>query len=269
MPSSEYAHADERAPAVEARERSEADPYEGDLRALTSSGVQLLQRSIGNRATTRLIQRMSVVEAVTAAREAGFTDETKATELATAKQRYDPVAKEWVTPSDETLWDEFYARYVELKSTGKVKFCPDYKKWEKGRLEKAKKKLEKENEAKTPIDVDNEGELRALWGPSARFDKQERTKTIAEMFSREGYKTEVWESKMSSSETPPMMIKIAEHPGIQLIEIHPGGGKHGAPYIRLSTPTRVIKVINKGLKAEYDPLGQTRADEIFVDIPGE
>jgi hypothetical protein len=62
-----------------------------------------------------------------------------------------------------------------------------------------------------------------------------------------GYKvTNIQESSRSSAkDNPPVLFDIVGHPMISKFEIHPGKGIHKAPYIRISTQTGMIKIINK------------------------
>jgi hypothetical protein len=160
---------------------------------------------------------------------------------------FDPVAKEWVVPDDMAVWEQFIAGYK--KSQGKMKIT--YADFAASKAKKA----EKESASKIPIDIEDDQQLRSLWGSGSVIDKMERVNAIREMFEKSGYKvTNVVESEKTSSKTPPMLFDIVGHPTITKFEIHPGGGIHKAPYIRISTQKGMIKVINSNSKPAYERL---------------
>jgi hypothetical protein len=162
--------------------------------------------------------------------------------------------------ADKKLREEYDAAVT--KSGGKMRIAFDA--WKEARNKKAASAKDKLK----PIDVNNEGQLKALWGGPARFDKWERATAIREMFTTAGYACSApVESTTSSSTTPPVLFEVQGHPTINQFEIHPGGGIHAAPYIRVSSNRGLIKVINNGLSTVYDPLGQTRAIYVDVAIP--
>jgi len=226
---------------------------------LTALRVQNLQRTFGNQATARMIQRMSVVEAVTAATEGGATGEQEEiTRLATEGKRFDPIGKEWVMPAREKLWDDFYALHKRS-----AKFQLSYKAWEEKQLAKG----DTSEDDKKVLDVNDHAQLKALWGPSPVFDKWERATAIAKMFTDGGVTVEAPEESKpgkTSSKTPPVLFKITDHKMITMFEIHPGGGIHKAPYIRISTQKGMIKVINSSVEPKYDQLQEKAV--IYIDV---
>ncbi|MFO0301861.1 MAG: DUF4157 domain-containing protein [Pseudanabaena sp.] len=170
---------------------------------------------------------------------------------------FDPVAEEWIAPDDMDMWERFIQSYT--KSQGKMRLT--YAQFE----ESAAKKAEKEAESKIPIDIENDQQLQSLWGSSAGIDKKERVEAIKQMFEESGYKVvDIVESTKSSSPTPPTLFNIEKHPTIAKFEIHPGGGIHKAPYIRISTQKGMIKVINKNSIPPYDKLSEKAVKYVEV-----
>jgi len=170
---------------------------------------------------------------------------------------FDPVANQWVVPDDMDVWNRFITGYE--KSKGKMK--QSYAEY----AEKAEKKAEKEQESKIPIDIEDEEQLRSLWGSESGINKQERVTAIVKMFEDSGYQVQnIIESTRSSSSTPPMLFDIVNHPTIVKFEIHPGGGIHAAPYIRISTQKGMIKVINKNSYPPYNKL--TELNVTYVEV---
>lgn len=80
---------------------------------------------------------------------------------------------------------------------------------------------------------------KALWGKSAD--------EIADVFRSQGYKVTIEQSTKGSGKAT--MIRI-EGGNINMIEIHPGGGRHGSSYIKVSTDKGIMKVVG-GSKADY------------------
>jgi len=77
-----------------------------------------------------------------------------------------------------------------------------------------------------------------LWGKSAE--------TIAAAFRKAGYKVIIKQSSKGSGKA--RIIVIQGHPKISQIQVHPGGGIHRGPYIKISTNNGKIKVINSKYK---------------------
>ncbi|MEH2014449.1 eCIS core domain-containing protein [Nostoc sp.] len=171
----------------------------------------------------------------------------KITDQECADILFDPVANQWVVPDDIGVWQTFIQGYK--KSNGKMKLT--YAEF----AERTAMKAEQAVASKIPIDIENEEQLRSLWGSRSDIDKMERISVIVEMFKKSGYKvTNIEESTRSSSSNPPMLFDIEGHPTIKKFEIHPGGGIHQAPYIRISTHKGMIKVINKNSDPAYNRL---------------
>ena len=78
--------------------------------------------------------------------------------------------------------------------------------------------------------------LKKIWGKTAD--------EIAEAFIEKGYSVDIKQSTRGSGKAT--LIYIPDHPNISLIEVHPGGGKHGGAYYRISTTQQgKIKVVDK------------------------
>ena len=170
---------------------------------------------------------------------------------------FDPVAKISVVPDDKEIWEQFINGFK--KSNGKMNITfKDF-------AANAVKKAEKEEAGKHPVDINDKSQLAALWGSSSTIDKAERVLAIAKMFTDAGYEViNIVESSRSSSNTPPMLFDIRDHPTITKFEIHPGGGIHNAPYIRISTQKGMIKIINTASKPAYDRL--TEKNVMYVEV---
>ena len=239
--------------------------WEGPLPLLT------LQRLVGNQAVARLIgrrgsaghilvQRMSNEAAAAVAEKHGVTKEDAQTN-ATQGLRWDPVKKEWAKPKTETVYDDFIGAYD--KSNGKMKLT--FAQYEVQR----EKKVATAADYTKPINIDDQGQLKALWGSSAAFDKWATAQRIAKMFTDLKYAvTEPKESTESSSKTPPVLFDVLKHNHIAKFEIHPGGGIHKGPYIRLSTWKGMIKVINTKSNPPYDKLTENAVyADVAIDAP--
>lgn len=143
---------------------------------------------------------------------------------------------------------EAYNKALE-KSNGKMKL--NLEEFSKRIIEKAEK-----SKLKGPIDITNDEQLKALWGTLPKFDRDERVAVIAKMFTDAGLAVEnIGESKRSSTLDkglpPPILFDIKGLSTISKFEIHPGGGIHAAPYIRISTNKGMIKIYNSKIKPEY------------------
>ncbi len=86
---------------------------------------------------------------------------------------------------------------------------------------------------------------RSLWGMTAE--------EIADVFKAAGYDATIEASTKGSMRST--QVRITGHPKIMNIQVHPGGGRHGGAYYKISTSTQgKIKVV--------DP-------ETYVPTPGE
>ncbi|WP_437580754.1 SpvB/TcaC N-terminal domain-containing protein [Sorangium sp. So ce887] len=75
----------------------------------------------------------------------------------------------------------------------------------------------------------------AIWGRTAQ--------DIADAFGTAGYSTTVRGSLRGSRAST--IVEISEHPSINQIQVHPGGGRHGGAYYKISTSTEgTIKIID-------------------------
>lgn len=75
----------------------------------------------------------------------------------------------------------------------------------------------------------------SLWGRSA--------KEIAAAFTEAGYGATVRQSTRGSARA--QIIQVSGHPQITQIQVHPGGGRHGGAYYKISTNTEgKVKVVN-------------------------
>jgi hypothetical protein len=77
---------------------------------------------------------------------------------------------------------------------------------------------------------------RALWGRSAG--------EIAEAFNEAGYDATVRQSTRGSGRA--QIVEIEGHPQVSQIQVHPGGGRHGGSYVKISTSTQgILKVVDE------------------------
>lgn len=75
----------------------------------------------------------------------------------------------------------------------------------------------------------------SIWGLSAV--------RIAEHFNNAGYKATVRQSTQGSGKA--LIVKIEGHKTITQIQVHPGGGRHGGEYYKISTTDKgKIKIVN-------------------------
>jgi RHS repeat-associated protein len=73
----------------------------------------------------------------------------------------------------------------------------------------------------------------SLWGKSAE--------EIADGFSEAGFRVKVRISRSAKAQ----IVEISGHPQISQIQVHPGGGRHGGAYLKISTTTEgKIKVVD-------------------------
>ncbi|HEX4345198.1 MAG TPA: hypothetical protein VHZ31_06510 [Solirubrobacteraceae bacterium] len=273
----------------------------------------LLSRAVRARGGP-VLARMEVDEAIVAARRWGALDTDEQIALnAEAGQRFDPVKLAWITPARETDWNEYWD--IWLKSTPKRGVNPkptlkiDFAAWMQKRAQAAKKKKEEENAmavaSLTPFDLpalraaandgvseEGYGEACRIWGALARFDKLAQAELIAQAVREAGFTVvSVLESQMTSSWTPPVLVKL-HHPVIKDVELHPGGGIHGTvrpqgkkqgkvqagvervdgngpPYIRLETKDGKLplKIRNKSLPEDVNYHARDQhADYVWVKI---
>ncbi|MBQ0215643.1 hypothetical protein KAH51_19680, partial [Proteus vulgaris] len=75
----------------------------------------------------------------------------------------------------------------------------------------------------------------AIWGRS--------TEDIAQDFKAAGYQVNVRQSTRGSGQA--VIIEVKGHPEISQIQYHPGGGRHGGSYYKVSTTTQgTMKVVD-------------------------
>ncbi|WP_181414276.1 RHS repeat-associated core domain-containing protein [Frischella perrara] len=75
----------------------------------------------------------------------------------------------------------------------------------------------------------------SIWGKSAD--------DIAKDFQAAGYQVNVRQSSRGSGQA--VIIEVKGHPEISQVQIHPGGGRHGGSYYKVSTTTQgTLKVVD-------------------------
>ena len=75
----------------------------------------------------------------------------------------------------------------------------------------------------------------SIWGKSAD--------DIAKDFQAAGYQVNVRQSSRGSGQA--VIIEVKGHPEISQVQIHPGGGRHGGSYYKVSTTTQgTVKVVD-------------------------
>ncbi|XKM14526.1 VENN motif pre-toxin domain-containing protein [Orbaceae bacterium ac157xtp] len=75
----------------------------------------------------------------------------------------------------------------------------------------------------------------AIWGRSAD--------DIAKDFQAAGYQVNIRQSSRGSGQA--VIVEVIGHPEISQIQVHPGGGRHGGSYYKISTTTQgTIKVVD-------------------------
>ena len=78
--------------------------------------------------------------------------------------------------------------------------------------------------------------VKKIWGKTAD--------DIAESFLKKGYEVVIRRSTKGSKKA--VIVKIKRHPNISQIQIHPGGGRHGGAYYKISTTQQgIIKIVDK------------------------
>jgi RHS repeat-associated protein len=101
----------------------------------------------------------------------------------------------------------------------------------------------------TPNDFINSPQ--SIWGRS--IDE------IVKDFTNAGYKVNVRQSSRGSGQA--VIIEVKGHPEISQIQIHPGGGRHGGSYYKISTTTQgTIKVVDS---STYKPSTGEKAKIIY------
>ena len=76
---------------------------------------------------------------------------------------------------------------------------------------------------------------KSIWGKSAE--------DIKKSFQEAGYEAEIKKSTQGSKLS--QQVRIKGHPEISNIQVHPGGGRHGGAYYKISTSTQgKIKVVD-------------------------
>ncbi len=75
----------------------------------------------------------------------------------------------------------------------------------------------------------------AIWGKTGQ--------EIADEFTEAGYKATVQQSTRGSKLS--VQVRVQGHPKITNVQVHPGGGRHGGSYYKISTSTQgKIKVVD-------------------------
>jgi hypothetical protein len=86
---------------------------------------------------------------------------------------------------------------------------------------------------------------------------------IADVFRKAGHTVTVEQSTKGSKLS--VQLRIRGHRDIQNIQVHPGGGRHGGSYYKISSSTQgKIKVVDR---ASYVPTPGEKATIIFMDGP--
>ncbi|TGO01947.1 hypothetical protein PN36_33885 [Candidatus Thiomargarita nelsonii] len=94
---------------------------------------------------------------------------------------------------------------------------------------------------------------KSIWGKSPE--------EIRDLFQNAGYKTVIESGKKGSKLSK--QIRIEGHPKITNIQYHPGGGRHGGSYYKISTSTKgKIKVVDR---ATYKPTTGEKTEIIYKD----
>jgi len=94
---------------------------------------------------------------------------------------------------------------------------------------------------------------KTIWGKSAD--------DIQKIFQNAGYETVIQQSTRGSKKS--LQIRIKNHPEITNIQVHPGGGRHGGSYYKISTSTQgKIKVVDP---KTYLPIQGEKANIIYIE----
>jgi hypothetical protein len=91
-------------------------------------------------------------------------------------------------------------------------------------------------EATAPLDAGSVlSNPSSLWGRSAE--------EIAQAFLDAGYEATIRQSTRGSKRA--QIVELAGHKEIRQIQVHPGGGRHGGAYIKVSTTRQgIVKVVD-------------------------
>jgi hypothetical protein len=96
-------------------------------------------------------------------------------------------------------------------------------------------------------------EPKSIWGKSVEQIQAE--------FQIAGYEVNVQQSTKGSMRS--VQIRVEGHPEITNIQVHPGGGRHGGSYYKISTSTQgKIKVVDPDT---YKPTEGEKADIIYIE----
>jgi hypothetical protein len=82
----------------------------------------------------------------------------------------------------------------------------------------------------------------------------------ADAFRRAGYKASVRQSSRGSGLA--RIVEIQGHKEISQIQVHPGGGRHGGAYVKISTNHGTLKVVDS---STYEPTPGERANIVDKD----
>lgn len=94
-----------------------------------------------------------------------------------------------------------------------------------------------------------------IWGKSPE--------QIAEVFTQAGAKVTIEQSTKGSRLS--RQIRVQGHKVVNNVQVHPGGGRHGGSYYKISTTDRgILKVVDR---TTYVPLAGERATIVFADAP--
>jgi hypothetical protein len=94
---------------------------------------------------------------------------------------------------------------------------------------------------------------KSIWGLSAD--------ELAKLFTDAGYKAVVEASSKGSKKS--LQIRIERHPIIGNIQVHPGGGRHGGAYYKISTSNQgIIKIVDR---TTYVPTPGEKAKIIYIN----
>lgn len=93
----------------------------------------------------------------------------------------------------------------------------------------------------------------AIWGRTAQ--------DIADAFGTAGYSTTVRGSLRGSRAST--IVEISEHPSINQIQVHPGGGRHGGAYYKICNRSRPGGTVHR------DDAHLCLADEVALALSDE
>lgn len=79
-----------------------------------------------------------------------------------------------------------------------------------------------------------------IWGKSAQ--------QVADDFTAAGYSVAIRQSTRGSGNA--VIVQVKGHPAISQVQVHPGGGRHGGAYYKMSTSTQgIVKVVGSDYRA--------------------